>query len=72
MCCRSLLERAVLPLAPAQLLACPAAHPLAAHLVDALLARGAGTTRADGETVGFETEGTAIYDTMCFVKNEAR
>lgn len=30
-----------------------------------------GTTRADGETVGFETEGTAIYDTMCFVKNEA-
>ncbi|GAB4817093.1 hypothetical protein N2152v2_004139 [Parachlorella kessleri] len=29
-----------------------------------------GTTRADGETVGFETEGTAIYDTMCFVKNE--
>jgi ATP-dependent protease ClpP protease subunit len=31
-----------------------------------------GTTRADGETVGFETEGTAIYDTMCFVKNEVR
>lgn len=30
----------------------------------------AGTTRADGETVGFETEGTAIYDTMTFVKNE--
>lgn len=30
----------------------------------------AGTTRADGETVGFETEGTAIYDTMCFIKNE--
>lgn len=29
-----------------------------------------GTTRADGETVGFETEGTAIYDTMCFIKNE--
>ncbi|CAK0743662.1 hypothetical protein CVIRNUC_001487 [Coccomyxa viridis] len=29
-----------------------------------------GTTRADGETVGFETEGTAIYDTMQFVKNE--
>ena len=29
-----------------------------------------GTTRADGETVGFETEGTAVYDTMCFVKNE--
>ena len=31
-----------------------------------------GTTRADGETVGFETEGTAIYDTMCFVKDEVR
>ena len=30
----------------------------------------AGTTRADGETVGFETEGTAVYDTMCFIKNE--
>ncbi|KAG7670724.1 putative ATP-dependent Clp protease proteolytic subunit-related protein 3, chloroplastic [Nannochloris sp. 'desiccata'] len=29
-----------------------------------------GTTRADGETVGFETEGTAIYDTMSFIKNE--
>jgi ATP-dependent Clp protease protease subunit len=29
-----------------------------------------GTTRADGETVGFETEGTAIYDTMQFVSNE--
>lgn len=29
-----------------------------------------GTTRADGETVGFETEGTAIYDAMSFVKNE--
>lgn len=29
-----------------------------------------GTCRADGETVGFETEGTAIYDTMCYVKNE--
>ncbi|CAL5219333.1 g1145 [Coccomyxa viridis] len=29
-----------------------------------------GTTRADGETVGFETEGTAIYDTMRFVRNE--
>jgi hypothetical protein len=35
-----------------------------------LLRPAAGTTRADGETVGFETEGTAIYDTMCFVKNE--
>jgi len=29
-----------------------------------------GTTRADGETVGFETEGTAIYDTMRYLKNE--
>ncbi|GMH36189.1 hypothetical protein BSKO_04057 [Bryopsis sp. KO-2023] len=29
-----------------------------------------GTTRADGQTVGFETEGTAIFDTMCYVKNE--
>lgn len=29
-----------------------------------------GTTRADGETVGFETEGTMIYDTMCYVNNE--
>jgi ATP-dependent protease ClpP protease subunit len=29
-----------------------------------------GTTRADGETVGFETEGTAIFDTMSFIKNE--
>lgn len=31
-----------------------------------------GTTRADGETVGFETEGTAIFDTMRYLKNEAR
>lgn len=31
-----------------------------------------GTTRADGETVGFETEGTAIYDTMCHLKNPVR
>ncbi|KAK9817906.1 hypothetical protein WJX72_004042 [[Myrmecia] bisecta] len=29
-----------------------------------------GTSRADGETVGFETEGTAIYDTMSYVTNE--
>lgn len=29
-----------------------------------------GTTRADGEAVGFETEGTAIFDTMCYVGNE--
>lgn len=29
-----------------------------------------GTSRADGETVGFETEGTAIYDTMRYVTNE--
>eukprot|EP00899_Mesostigma_viride_P025857 jgi/Mesvir1/6456/Mv19534-RA.1 len=28
-----------------------------------------GTTRADGETVGFETEGTAIYDAMRQVSN---
>ena len=27
-----------------------------------------GTTRADGETVGFETEGMAILDTMCYMK----
>lgn len=31
-----------------------------------------GTTRADGETVGFETEGTAIYDTMQYLKNDVR
>ena len=29
-----------------------------------------GCARADGETVGFETEGTAIYDTMQYIKNE--
>ncbi|KAL3137464.1 hypothetical protein ABBQ38_004753 [Trebouxia sp. C0009 RCD-2024] len=29
-----------------------------------------GTSRADGETVGFETEGTAIFDTMQYVTNE--
>jgi ATP-dependent Clp protease protease subunit len=29
-----------------------------------------GCTKADGEPVGFETEGTAIYDTMLYVKNE--
>lgn len=29
-----------------------------------------GCTRADGETVGFETEGMAIFDTMSYVKNE--
>eukprot|EP00246_Nothoceros_aenigmaticus_P001246 TRINITY_DN116_c0_g1_i2.p1 TRINITY_DN116_c0_g1~~TRINITY_DN116_c0_g1_i2.p1 ORF type:complete len:348 (-),score=41.42 TRINITY_DN116_c0_g1_i2:777-1784(-) len=29
-----------------------------------------GTSRADGETVGMETEGFAIYDTMMNVKNE--
>jgi ATP-dependent Clp protease protease subunit len=28
-----------------------------------------GTTRADGETVGFETEGTCIYDIMQFIPN---
>lgn len=29
-----------------------------------------GTSRADGETVGMETEGFAIYDTLMNVKNE--
>jgi ATP-dependent Clp protease protease subunit len=29
-----------------------------------------GTTRADGESVGFETEGTAIFDTMSYIGNE--
>mmetsp|Transcript_17580 Transcript_17580/g.44614 ORF Transcript_17580/g.44614 Transcript_17580/m.44614 type:complete len:302 (+) Transcript_17580:134-1039(+) len=29
-----------------------------------------GCTRADGETVGFETEGTAILDTMNYVGND--
>ncbi|EFJ04638.1 hypothetical protein SELMODRAFT_131372, partial [Selaginella moellendorffii] len=29
-----------------------------------------GTSRADGETVGMETEGFAIHDTMQLVKNE--
>lgn len=29
-----------------------------------------GTTNPDGTIVGFETEGTAIYDAMCFVRNE--
>eukprot|EP00271_Cylindrocystis_brebissonii_P013161 TRINITY_DN32775_c0_g1_i1.p1 TRINITY_DN32775_c0_g1~~TRINITY_DN32775_c0_g1_i1.p1 ORF type:complete len:365 (-),score=73.12 TRINITY_DN32775_c0_g1_i1:513-1607(-) len=29
-----------------------------------------GTSRADGETVGMETEGFAIYDAMMLVKNE--
>ena len=29
-----------------------------------------GCTRADGETVGFETEGMAIFDTMSYVKND--
>ena len=28
-----------------------------------------GCTRADGETVGFETEATAIYDTMNYIAN---
>ena len=31
-----------------------------------------GTTRADGETIGFETEGTAILDTLRYVKNDVR
>lgn len=29
-----------------------------------------GTSRADGETVGFETEAFAVYDTMQYVKPE--
>lgn len=29
-----------------------------------------GCSRADGEVVGFETEATAIYDTMKYIKNE--
>merc|ERR1712039_1062635 len=29
-----------------------------------------GCTRADGERIGYDTEGSAIYDTMCYVKNE--
>ena len=37
-----------------------------------LYINSSGTTRADGEVVGFETEGMAIYDTMQYVKNEAR
>lgn len=31
-----------------------------------------GCTRADGEVVGFETEATAIYDTMKYIGNEVR
>ncbi|KAK4282782.1 hypothetical protein QN277_014116 [Acacia crassicarpa] len=31
-----------------------------------------GTTRDDGETVGLETEGFAIHDTMMMIKNEIR
>jgi ATP-dependent Clp endopeptidase proteolytic subunit ClpP len=33
-----------------------------------LYVNSTGTTRADGETVGFETEGFAIHDTMKFVQ----
>eukprot|EP00958_Prasinococcus_capsulatus_P019693 scaffold2459_cov430-Prasinococcus_capsulatus_cf.AAC.2 len=29
-----------------------------------------GCSRADGETVGFETEAYAVYDTMMYVKNQ--
>jgi len=29
-----------------------------------------GCTRADGETVGFETEGMAIFDTMAYIQND--
>lgn len=35
-----------------------------------LYINSSGTTRADGEVVGFETEGMAIYDTMQYIKNE--
>jgi hypothetical protein len=31
-----------------------------------------GCSRADGEVVGFETEATAIYDTMKYIGNEVR
>ena len=31
-----------------------------------------GCTRADGEVVGFETEATAIFDTMKYIGNEVR
>ena len=31
-----------------------------------------GCQRADGEVVGFETEATAIYDTMKYIGNEVR
>merc|ERR1712146_662547 len=29
-----------------------------------------GCTRADGEPIGFETEGTAVYDTMKYLESE--
>ena len=37
-----------------------------------LYINSSGTTRVDGEVVGFETEGMAIYDTMQYVKNDVR
>lgn len=37
-----------------------------------LYINSSGTTRADGEVVGFETEGMAIYDTMQYIKNDVR
>lgn len=35
-----------------------------------LYINSSGTTRADGEVVGFETEGMAIFDTMEYIKND--
>lgn len=31
-----------------------------------------GCTRADGEVVGFDTEATAIYDTMKYIGNQVK
>ncbi len=47
------------------------------RLVYALLFRGAVGRGPDmrllpASQVGFETEGTAIFDTMCYVQNEVR
>lgn len=35
-----------------------------------LYINSSGTNKTDGQIVGLETEGTAIYDAMCFVRNE--
>eukprot|EP00210_Caulerpa_lentillifera_P001032 g995.t1 len=35
-----------------------------------LYINSSGTTRADGEVVGFETEGMAVFDTMEYIKND--